>query len=62
MQSRRMTSERRGGSSLALRGLLAVLVLGVAGGCSSTSGLTEILENLNQTLTSIAVLKKGGQK
>lgn len=46
---------------LAMRGMMAILILGMVGGCSNSSGMTEILKNLNKTLTSIAVLKKGGQ-
>jgi hypothetical protein len=39
----------------------AVLVVAIGvGGCTNTSGFTEFLENLNKTLTSIAVIKKGG--
>ncbi len=44
----------------AAQGWAAVLVVAIGlGGCTNTSAFTEILENLNKTLTSIAVLKKG---
>ena len=43
------------------QGWAAVLVVAIGlGGCTNTSAFTEVLENLNKTLTSIAVLKKGG--
>jgi hypothetical protein len=42
-------------------GWAAILVVAIGlGGCSSTTEFTKILENLNKTLTSIAVIKKGG--
>ena len=54
---------RAGKSGTTLRGTqgwAAVLVVAIGlGGCANTSAFTEILENLNKTLTSIAVLKKG---
>ena len=38
---------------------MVVVALGV-GGCADTKAFTEILEEINRTLTAIAVLKKGG--
>ena len=50
-----------GAAARRARALVAVATVAVGvGGCADMAGFTEILENLNRTLTSIAVLKKGG--